>query len=85
MTRVWAKFLIAELDSIVASSGLAGRLQDHLPPHVFGVFSGVFSRISCELTISEERTGNIEKRRLFVNPYRPEMQTEICCFSREMT
>ena len=33
--------------------------------------------------VGEERTGNIAKRRLLVNPYRPEIQTESCCFSRE--
>ena len=33
--------------------------------------------------ISENRTGNIAKRRLFVNPYGPEIQTEFCCFLGE--
>ena len=32
---------------------------------------------------SEKRTGNIAKRRLLVNPYGPESQTEVCYFSRE--
>ena len=31
---------------------------------------------------SEESTGNIAKRRLLVNPYGPEMQTEFCWLSR---
>ena len=31
---------------------------------------------------SEERTGNIAKRRLLVNPYVPEIQTGFCSFSR---
>ena len=33
-------------------------------------------------SFSEERTRNIVKRRLLVNPYGPDIQTEVCCFSR---
>ena len=32
--------------------------------------------------ISEKRTRNIAKRRLLVNPYGPEFQTEFCCFHK---
>ena len=31
---------------------------------------------------SKEPTGNIARRRLLVNPYGPEIQTELCCCSR---
>ena len=31
--------------------------------------------------VSEKRTGSIAKRRLLVNPYGPEIQTEFCYFS----
>ena len=33
-------------------------------------------------TQSEKRTGNVAKRRLLVNPYRPEIQTEFRKFYR---
>ena len=33
------------------------------------------------IRISEEHTGNIVQRRLLVNPYGPEIQTELCSFS----
>ena len=37
--------------------------------------------LRANIIISEQRTGNIAKRRLLVNPYGPEVQTEFCCFS----
>ena len=35
-----------------------------------------------QIILSEESTGNTTKRRLLVNPHRPEIQTEFCWFSR---
>ena len=35
------------------------------------------------MKISKERTGNIAKRRLLVNPYRPETQIEFADFFRD--
>ena len=38
--------------------------------------------VSRDSALAKKRTGNIAKRRLFVNPYGPEIQTEFCYFSR---